>query len=115
MLNNYCKKCDSRNSLKLEDRGTHTALVCGKCGSWQKWVSKKEIAVYERILGTFVQKQSLESKSSCSKCQSKGFLRLEDRGEHTALVCGKCGSWLKWVGKKELSMYENIINNQKVV
>lgn len=48
----------------------------------------------------------------CSKCGSYGGLRLEDRGTHVALMCDNCNSWIKWVGKKEISMYENLLKNK---
>lgn len=37
-----CRKCNSAK-VKLEERGTQTALLCADCGAWLKWVGKKEI------------------------------------------------------------------------
>jgi len=47
----------------------------------------------------------------CPKCGASGFLKLEHRNTHTALVCGNCKSWIKWVGKKELPKYERVLSN----
>ena len=47
----------------------------------------------------------------CPKCGASGFLKLENRNTHTALVCGNCKSWIKWVGKKELPKYEKMLEN----
>lgn len=40
-----CKKC-GHTACKLEKRGTQTALLCAKCGFWQKWVNKTELQNY---------------------------------------------------------------------
>lgn len=45
----------------------------------------------------------------CTKCGASGFLKLENRNTHTALVCGNCKSWIKWVGKKEIPKYEKVL------
>lgn len=50
---------------------------------------------------------------SCKTCNVEGNLRIEQRGSHIALVCGVCGSWIKWIGKKELPMYEKFILSAK--
>jgi len=41
-----CKKC-GHTAYKLEERGTQTALLCEKCGFWQKWISKEEVYRWE--------------------------------------------------------------------
>lgn len=38
---------------------------------------------------------------SCTKCGSINVF-IDDRGSQKALMCKDCGSWLKWIGKKEL-------------
>lgn len=37
----------------------------------------------------------------CNNTDYKGFY-IEDRGNQKALMCGCCGRWQKWVGKKEI-------------
>ena len=49
-----CKKC-GHTDYRLEKRGTQTALLCAKCGHWQKWVGKEEVYRY----GTPAQQQDL--------------------------------------------------------
>ena len=44
-----CTKCGS-NNLYLEPRGTQVALICKDCGSWIKWVAKKDVKPLEAIL-----------------------------------------------------------------
>lgn len=44
-----CKKCGSVD-LRLEERGTQTALICNDCGKWQKWVAKAEIGILEKFI-----------------------------------------------------------------
>lgn len=44
-----CEKCGSID-LFLEEKGTHTGLYCGDCGTWIKWVGKKEIPLVKRFL-----------------------------------------------------------------
>lgn len=48
----------------------------------------------------------------CPKCNAKGFLKLERGNTHTALVCGNCNSWIKWVGKAKIPLYEKMISEQ---
>lgn len=40
---------------------------------------------------------------TCNKCGSMDVF-LEQRQSQTALICGDCGQWLKWVGKKEIPL-----------
>lgn len=44
-----CPKCGSKD-LFTKKSSTHTGLYCGDCGSWIKWVSKKELPLIERFL-----------------------------------------------------------------
>ena len=37
-----CRKCGSVN-IAFKDKGPHKGAYCGDCGSWIKWVSKKDI------------------------------------------------------------------------
>lgn len=39
--------------------------------------------------------------SMCRKCGSTGFY-IQQRGMQVGMYCDTCGSWMKWVGKKEL-------------
>ena len=42
-----CPKCKS-NDIFTEGSGQQVGLYCGDCGSWIKWLSKKEIRLAER-------------------------------------------------------------------
>lgn len=46
----------------------------------------------------------------CHKCETYGALRTENRGTHVALMCDNCNSWLKWVGAKEVPMYNELLS-----
>ena len=48
---------------------------------------------------------------SCPKCGSKDLF-LKESGNHTGLYCGDCGSWLKWVSKKEKPLVERFIEKE---
>lgn len=39
----------------------------------------------------------------CRKCNGRGFY-LQEKGPNVGIYCDSCGSWNKWVGKKELPM-----------
>lgn len=47
----------------------------------------------------------------CNKCGSADVF-IDDRGSQKALMCGDCGAWLKWIGKKELPLIERYINSK---
>ena len=47
----------------------------------------------------------------CNKCGSADVF-IDDRGNQKALMCGDCGMWLKWVGKKELPLVERYIKSK---
>ena len=61
-MNIYC--CDKCGSLDvfIDDRGKQKALMCGDCGKWIKWVSKKEVPLVERFI-----KSNQETVESVSK------------------------------------------------
>jgi Zn ribbon nucleic-acid-binding protein len=40
-----CKKCGHAD-YRLEKRGTQTALLCARCGFWQKWIDKNDLHKY---------------------------------------------------------------------
>lgn len=42
---------------------------------------------------------------SCRKCGGIGFY-LQQSGMQVGMYCDNCGSWLKWVGKKDLEGYK---------
>lgn len=44
-----CNKCGSID-LFTKEKGSQTALMCGDCGSWIKWISKKELPIVERFI-----------------------------------------------------------------
>ncbi|MGL5243702.1 MAG: hypothetical protein ACRC7R_00810 [Sarcina sp.] len=49
MKNYACNKCGSVDVF-IDDRGSQVALMCGDCGKWLKWVSKKELPLVERFI-----------------------------------------------------------------
>ena len=42
------------------------------------------------------------------RCKNCGYTerRVEIRGVHTGLFCAKCGTWLKWLSKSEVTRLE---------
>lgn len=42
-----CRKC-SDNEFYLQQKGMQVGAYCKNCGSWIKWVGKKEIPIYTR-------------------------------------------------------------------
>lgn len=54
------------------------------------------------------------SIAECKKCNNTESFRLEYGERHTGLICGNCGSWIKWVGKKEIPIIENYIKTRKL-
>lgn len=48
----------------------------------------------------------------CPDCGSIDVF-MEKRGTQTALLCGDCGRWIKWVGKKEIPLVKRFIENNK--
>lgn len=49
MKNYCCTKCGSIDVF-IDDRGEQKALMCGDCGAWLKWISKKEIPLVKRFI-----------------------------------------------------------------
>lgn len=47
-MQDKCSKCDSEE-LFVEIQGNRRGLYCGKCGKWQKWITKQEL----QILGKY--------------------------------------------------------------
>ena len=45
-----CRKCGSEN-LVLIKKGSQVGLYCKDCFAWQKWISKKDLVVAEKIYG----------------------------------------------------------------
>lgn len=43
-MQDKCNKCDSKD-LFVEIQGTRRGLYCGKCGKWQKWITKQELQI----------------------------------------------------------------------
>lgn len=48
-------------------------------------------------------------KYTCNKCGSHK-VKLEKRGNQTALLCADCGAWIKWVGRKEIEHVKEYIS-----
>ena len=48
-MQDKCSKCDSEKLLFVEIQGNRRGLYCGKCGKWQKWITKQEL----QILGKY--------------------------------------------------------------
>jgi len=53
-MQDKCSKCDSEE-LFVEIQGNRRGLYCGKCGKWQKWITKQELQIAKfkgyKILG----------------------------------------------------------------
>lgn len=49
---------------------------------------------------------------SCNKCGSTDLF-IKKSGNNVGLYCGDCGSWIKWVSKKELLLVERFIEKNK--
>lgn len=49
---------------------------------------------------------------SCNKCGSTDLF-IKKSGNNVGLYCGDYGSWIKWVGKKELMLVERFIEQNK--
>ena len=54
IMQEKCSKCDSEE-LFVEIQGNRRGLYCGKCGKWQKWITKQELQIAKfkgyKILG----------------------------------------------------------------
>lgn len=48
----------------------------------------------------------------CPKCGSIDLF-IDARGNQKALMCSDCGAWIKWVSKKELSLVNKFIEDNK--
>lgn len=45
-------------------------------------------------------------QNCCKKCGSI-FLHTEVKGNNTGLYCDDCGTWVKWLSKNELRVFEH--------
>lgn len=63
MKNYYCEKCGSLDVF-IDERGTQKALICGDCGVWIKWISKKELPLVERFI---LSKNSIDGNAEINK------------------------------------------------
>lgn len=53
------------------------------------------------------------STQPCQKCGSESLKLGAGKAPHSAsLLCGECGKWVKWVGKKDLAEIEKLANSQ---
>lgn len=61
---NFCKKCGS-NSLYKEIKGNNTGLYCGVCGTFQKWLNKRERRIfdYNQMIAQMRESTSEENKA----------------------------------------------------
>lgn len=50
----------------------------------------------------------------CHKCGSVDVF-IDERGVQKALICGDCGAWLKWIGKKELPLVERFLKSNEEI
>lgn len=60
-----CNKCGSLN-LRLEERGSQTALICNDCSKWLKWVGKSELPIVKRFIEEQNEELNKITKSSSS-------------------------------------------------
>ena len=67
-----CLKCNSINTF-IKKNGTQTGLYCGSCGSWIKWLNKKEVTLFEHYNTNNKQKFSrlevAEAINSLKNCE----------------------------------------------
>lgn len=47
---------------------------------------------------------------TCTKCNGHK-VKLEKRGNQTAVLCAECGKWLKWAGKSEVAKIQAELNS----
>lgn len=50
---------------------------------------------------------------TCKKCGNSENFNIQYGPTHTGLYCSKCDSWVKWIGKKELPLYEKMVKSRK--
>lgn len=50
-------------------------------------------------------------QNCCKKCGSI-FLHTEVKGNNTGLYCDDCGTWVKWLSKNELRVFEHKKNEK---
>lgn len=72
-----CNKCNSEE-LFVEIQGNRRGLFCGKCGRWQKWITKQELQIAKfksyKIIGgnyeyrTNIRKNKKRNRSLQEKC-----------------------------------------------
>ena len=58
MIIKKCGKCNSDN-LTIIEKGKHHGLYCKDCGSWQKWISNKEIDIYKELFSEKIKLNSM--------------------------------------------------------
>ena len=74
-----CRKCGSTDlfTRKQSAQSTQIGLYCSNCGAWQKWVNKKEAALFEQ--------QEQESRSVIHE-KEKRLIEIIRRLGHGELV-----------------------------
>ncbi len=109
MYSEACKKCESTNLIIRPNKKNpnHTELVCADCGTWQKFLNKEDIRLFEMH-----QKENKPIKSPmtleeaiqhCKDVASRNNLNKECKQEHLQLA--------KWL--KTLRGYERMIKEGK--
>ena len=56
-----CKECGSVD-FEVKEKGVHTGLYCKHCDSWQKWVSKPQLAALSQLTNSNVSDSGLPSE-----------------------------------------------------
>lgn len=117
-------KCGGK-SVFLRAKGSNTGLYCGECGSWIKWVGKKDMSFYTRRglkvnpehynpfnteleyntstqpIHTAPKVEPFSMPTHCDSCGSTKFF-LRKKTSNIGLYCEGCDKWQQWIGKKVL-------------
>lgn len=70
-----CSKCGSIDVF-IVDRGSQKALMCGDCGIWLKWISKKELPLIERFINSNKENPGLIEINEFKNNLNKSIQRL---------------------------------------
>lgn len=103
-----CKKCGSVSNF-MRTKGTNVGVYCSDCKAWIKWVGKSEQRLLHEHNVPFIEededsviKKKAQTQNKCRKCGSTEFFTHPSaNGIHIGLYCDKCGTWIKWLGKRE--------------
>ena len=125
-----CNKCGEK-IIFMRRAGANIGLYCGGCGKWIQWLGKKDITQFksrgyiindesyqppllqsthktETNLGTSSRGTNVKDKDLLTYCEKCGRvdLYLLHVGNNTGLYCADCNSWITWISKKLIPMYE---------